>query len=76
MAKYHAFINRLQQVRAGMQRLHAVKAAGHLQPGVAAVEKRQKKQLAPGFRQAGDGLIDLIKREIAPLGGKPFEVAG
>jgi hypothetical protein len=54
MAEYHAFINRLQQVRAGMQRLHAVKAAGHLQPGVAAVEKRQKKtrsRLSAGWRR-------------------------
>lgn len=49
MAEDHAFINRLQQVRAGVQRLHAVKAAGHLQSGIAAVEKRQKKRSLPAF---------------------------
>lgn len=76
MAEDHAFINRLQQVRAGVQRLHPVKTAGHLQSGIAAVEKRQKKEVATGFRQAGNRLVDLIKREVAPLGGEPFKVAG
>jgi hypothetical protein len=65
MAEDHALINRLQQVRAGVQRLHAVKAAGHLQPGVAAIEKRQEEHIAFGFRQAGDGLVDLMN-EMSP----------
>jgi hypothetical protein len=55
MAEHHPFIDRLQQVRAGMQRLHAIKAAGHLQPGVAAIQERQEEDIAGGFRQAGDG---------------------
>lgn len=75
VAEHHALINRLQQMRAGVERLHAIEAAGHLQPGVAAVEKRQKKEVATGLWQAGDGLIDVVKREFTPLGSEPFEVA-
>lgn len=61
VAKYHALINRLEQMRAGVQRLHAVETAGHLQPGVAAVKERQEEQIAFGLRQAGDGKVDLIE---------------
>jgi hypothetical protein len=49
VAEHHALINRLQQVRAGVQRLHAVKAAGHLQPGVAAIEERQENTSLSAF---------------------------
>ncbi len=67
MAEDHAFINRLQQVGAGVQRLHAVKAAGHLQPGIAARrETAEKKRSTTGFfgRLATAQLISS-KREVA-----------
>lgn len=61
VAEDHTFIDRLQQMCAGVQGLHAVKPAGHLQPGVAAIEERQEEQIASGFRQAGHGLVDRIE---------------
>ena len=61
VAEHHALVNGLQKMRAGMQRLHAVKTTGHLQPGVAAVEEWQEEHLAFRFRQAGDGMVDLIE---------------
>ena len=76
MAEHHAFINCLQQVCAGVNGLHPVETAGHLESGVAAVQERQEKEIVTDLRQAGNGLIDLIKRDFSPLRGKPFEVAG
>ncbi len=38
--------------------------------------RNSRKKIAPSLRQAGNGLIDLIKRDFSPLCGKPFEVAG
>ena len=76
MAEHHPFIDGLQQVRAGVNGLHPVETTGHLESGVAAVQERQEKEIAPSLRQAGNGLIDLIKRDFSPLCGKPFEVAG
>ncbi|MNR42969.1 hypothetical protein D3C85_1615460 [compost metagenome] len=67
VAEHHPFINGLQQMGTGVQRLHAVEAARHLQPGVAAVEKRQEEHAAFRFRQAGNGLVDLVKRDLTPL---------
>lgn len=61
VAEYHPFINRLEEVRAGMQRLQAIEAAGHLQPGVAAVEERQEEHIAFSFWQAGHGVVNLIE---------------
>ncbi len=61
MAEHHAFINGLQQVCAGVNGLHPVETAGHLESGVAAVQERQEKEIAPSLRQAGNGLVDLCK---------------
>ncbi len=55
MAEHHAFINGLQQVYAGVNGLHPVETAGHLESSVAAVQERQEKEIAPGLRQAGNG---------------------
>ncbi|MNH05881.1 hypothetical protein D3C79_652310 [compost metagenome] len=76
MTEHHAFINRLYQMLALVEGLHAMEAGAQAQSGVGAVQEGNKQQAAVGLRQRCHPVVELGVVLQPPLSAEPLQVGG